>query len=170
MLSAITYGAGIKGKITDSWYFHTPCISTYMGSEGLFSNEEDNDNEIDIEQSKNTLDCFNILFNHYEDRVLKKEKENWGGFYSNNVEDLIEKSYLLYTNKEIWTQKVDAGNLILQERMTYDYNFRQIEQMLQKLQNSKNRNIFQLLLLNENNRATKFLSKYIDLKNNHSKL
>ena len=168
MLSANTYGAGIKGKISDSWYYNTPCISSFMGSEALFYKEEDNAKEHDQEDKKNILKSFNMILNDYESRVLDKEKENWGGFYSNNIDDLVDKSYLLYTNEDVWTQKVEIGNNILKERMTYDHNFSQIEYMISKLENSQNNNkdIFQMLLLNENNRATKYLSKYIDIKNN----
>ncbi len=34
-LAPLRYGAGIKGKISDSWYFGTPVITTSVGSEGM---------------------------------------------------------------------------------------------------------------------------------------
>jgi hypothetical protein len=32
MLVPLRYGGGIKGKIIDSWYYHTPVITTPIGS------------------------------------------------------------------------------------------------------------------------------------------
>ena len=35
----LRYGAGIKGKITDGWYYNIPCITTRIGAEGLYSED-----------------------------------------------------------------------------------------------------------------------------------
>jgi uncharacterized ferritin-like protein (DUF455 family) len=34
-IAPLRFGAGIKGKIADSWYNGTPCVSTSVGSEGM---------------------------------------------------------------------------------------------------------------------------------------
>lgn len=36
MLAPIRYGAGIKGKIVDSWLNLTPVVTSPVGAEGLF--------------------------------------------------------------------------------------------------------------------------------------
>jgi O-antigen biosynthesis protein len=36
MLAPILFGAGIKGKITESWFYGVPVITTPFGAEGLF--------------------------------------------------------------------------------------------------------------------------------------
>ncbi|GMF46877.1 unnamed protein product [Phytophthora fragariaefolia] len=36
-IAPLRFGAGIKGKIADSWFVGTPCISTSIGSEGMTS-------------------------------------------------------------------------------------------------------------------------------------
>jgi hypothetical protein len=36
MLAPLRFGAGIKGKIIDAWFEHTPVITTPIGSEGMF--------------------------------------------------------------------------------------------------------------------------------------
>lgn len=41
MLAPLRFGAGIKGKIVDSWFYHTPAITTPIGSEGLFLESSD---------------------------------------------------------------------------------------------------------------------------------
>jgi len=42
LLAPLFFGAGIKGKITDSWYYGTPVITTPIGAEGLFLEQIDN--------------------------------------------------------------------------------------------------------------------------------
>ena len=116
MLSLISYGAGIKGKITDSWYNSTPCISTYFGCEGLFLNELQNENS--NFDKHNLIDSLDNIFNLYSEKLIKNECENWGGFYSNDIDDLIEKSYLLYTNEKVWKDKIELGNKILSKKMS----------------------------------------------------
>lgn len=34
-IAPLRFGAGIKGKIADSWFVGTPCVSTSIGSEGM---------------------------------------------------------------------------------------------------------------------------------------
>ena len=34
-LAPLRYGAGIKGKIADGWQFGTPCVTTWVGAEGM---------------------------------------------------------------------------------------------------------------------------------------
>lgn len=36
MLAPLFYGAGVKGKITDSWDNYLPVVTTPIGAEGLF--------------------------------------------------------------------------------------------------------------------------------------
>ena len=42
MLAPLFFGAGVKGKICDSWFEHTPVITTPIGAEGLFLEQYDN--------------------------------------------------------------------------------------------------------------------------------
>lgn len=36
MLAPLRFGAGIKGKIVDSWINNTPVVTSPIGAEGLF--------------------------------------------------------------------------------------------------------------------------------------
>jgi len=36
MLAPLRYGAGIKGKIVDSWLHNTPVVTSPIGAEGLY--------------------------------------------------------------------------------------------------------------------------------------
>ena len=35
-IAPLRFGAGIKGKITDSWFYGLPVVTTPVGGEGLF--------------------------------------------------------------------------------------------------------------------------------------
>jgi uncharacterized ferritin-like protein (DUF455 family)/glycosyltransferase involved in cell wall biosynthesis len=39
-IAPLRFGAGIKGKIADSWFVGTPCVSTSIGAEGMTSDAE----------------------------------------------------------------------------------------------------------------------------------
>ena len=36
LLAPLFFGGGIKGKIADSWLNNLPCVTTPIGSEGLY--------------------------------------------------------------------------------------------------------------------------------------
>jgi hypothetical protein len=164
MLCPLVYGAGIKGKITDSWYYGTPCISSLIGGEGLLLEE------IESEESrtdrKSLVDRLNDVFTNYDTNMLQPSKENWGGVYSNNLDILIENSYELYKNNDLWQKKVRLGREILRKRMSFDNNFRNFEKMIEKTAFRRNscNNLYQRILMNENSRSTKYMSKYIEIK------
>eukprot|EP00742_Colponemidia_sp_Colp-10_P011717 GILJ01013059.1.p1 GENE.GILJ01013059.1~~GILJ01013059.1.p1 ORF type:complete len:804 (+),score=82.89 GILJ01013059.1:315-2414(+) len=40
-LVPLRFGAGIKGKIADGWYVNTPCVTTSIGQEGMFENQQE---------------------------------------------------------------------------------------------------------------------------------
>ena len=46
LLAPIFFGAGIKRKITDSWFFSLPVVTTLAGAEGLFYESYENDYSI----------------------------------------------------------------------------------------------------------------------------
>ena len=41
MLAPIRFGAGIKGKILDSWYNYLPIVTTPIASEGMYQESTD---------------------------------------------------------------------------------------------------------------------------------
>ncbi len=168
MLCPLVYGAGIKGKITDSWYNGTPCISSLMGSEGLLLDEIES---VDKKYDSNSLtDILNNIFTNYSEEMLQKSRDSWGGFYSNNLDELINRSYELYKNKDLWNKKVNFGQEILMKRMSFENNYRIFEKMIEKATFKRNEcnSLYQRILMNENSRTTKYMSKYIEIKNKHS--
>jgi hypothetical protein len=38
-LAPLRFGAGIKGKIADGWAQHTPCVTTWVGAEGMYTEQ-----------------------------------------------------------------------------------------------------------------------------------
>ena len=113
-LCPLVYGAGIKGKITDSWYYNTPCVTSSIGAEGMFYNEY---NEVNKNQQNEHINNTETSFINYANFMNSNENVNsWGGFYSDNVNKIANLSYELYTNKDIWVEKVKNSKEIIQKR------------------------------------------------------
>ena len=109
------------------------------------------------------------IFNSYAEKMLYESKDKWGGFYSNNIDDLVIKSYELNKNKDLWSQKVDIGKNIIKKRMSFDYNYGIFAKMIENIYVERNDNddLYRRILMNENTRTTKYMSKYIEIKNKH---
>jgi hypothetical protein len=61
MLAPLRFGAGVKGKIIDSWMEHTPVVTTPIGSEGMF-----------LECPDESLVCSRSIY--YSDKVELTEE------------------------------------------------------------------------------------------------
>jgi hypothetical protein len=96
LLAPIFYGAGIKGKITDSWDNYLPVATTPIGAEGLFKESYDNDcllssylSKKDFSESLETLvDKNEDIIDYYKYdqwRVAEsKDKLTFGGLFAAN--------------------------------------------------------------------------------------
>jgi hypothetical protein len=155
LIAPIAYGAGIKGKILDSWNNLLPVITTYYGSESLFLNRYD---------TKNKSTYSTLMEDYYQ--FIKANEDNFGGFISKDYNDFAMKSYNLYTDKDTWTEKVMKGINIFNKNMTFDANFSDFEISL-KLCYDSLQDYTKYVLKSEFLSATKFKSKYIELKNKH---
>jgi len=97
------------------------------------------------------------------------EISSWPGFVSNNSEEIISKSIEIYLNNEYWNdlsrsalsihnEKFTAQNwplLFIEKVNEYKINLRQI----------RNRNFTGAMLMHHTVQSTKFMSKWIELKN-----
>lgn len=104
--------------------------------------------------------------------VEAMQNENWPGFVSDDENELIEQSILLYSDQTIWEENQQIGYDLLREK--FDYNLFEtkflncIQQKKSNLQNQRNQNFMGAILWFENNMATKYLSKWIEEKNKKS--
>jgi O-antigen biosynthesis protein len=76
-LAPLRFGAGIKGKIADSWIFGTPCCTTEIGAEGM---------ALQVQQ----------------DASGRCRYDNWGGLVGTTVDELVDNAVKLYTDVQCW--------------------------------------------------------------------
>ncbi|PTX61046.1 glycosyl transferase family 1 [Kordia periserrulae] len=93
----------------------------------------------------------------------------WNGIVSDNLETLIEETVKLYTDKNRWLQAQENGFEIIQQR--YQKQFFQ-QQLLNKisttqknLQAHRTQNFFGSMLQLHNTKSTKYMSLWIEAKN-----
>ncbi|KAL9657095.1 hypothetical protein ABK040_002721 [Willaertia magna] len=165
-LNILRFGAGIKGKIADGWFYGLPTITTYIGYEGM--NEENNLYE-------------NIKFNFLKEQIeLKIEEENirklkWGGFVTFHEDQIIQDCISLYTNKELWKEKSEIGNFILKTKFSEscigkDLFLEKLKQVIENKLNYKYNNYLQYVLQLNNYKSSYFMNKYINEKNRNKQL
>jgi len=100
------------------------------------------------------------------------ECDNWNGFITDNFEDFIQKAVLLYNGKQIWQESNKMAAVILQSKFNRN-DFQQefcifLKELKQTIENRRNKNFLGNLLLQQAFSATKFMSKWIEEKNNNS--
>lgn len=104
--------------------------------------------------------------------VEAMQHKNWPGFVSDDENELIEQSILLYSDQTIWQKNQQFGYALLEEK--FDVNkfetqfFACISDIIANLENHRNQNFMGEILWFENNMATKYLSKWIEEKNKKS--
>ena len=153
LLAPITFGAGIKGKITDSWAYGLPVVTTPIGAEGLFSSE--------IGNEKTGFEYFQEAKN--------SENVNFGGLWDNwGSEEFVESSIRMYKDEPLWKQSQEIGFEILRKRQNFENHKSQIlnlmEQMKSRVYKYQNKTITKTLLWNETFKSTKLITKMINLK------
>jgi O-antigen biosynthesis protein len=138
-LAPLRYGAGIKGKISDSWWVGTPVVSTPIGAEGMM------------------------------DQPSGKGIENWGGHIANNAEEFARMALELYASKLHWTRAQEAGFRIVRNLFDYQKNSQQLIRDLNEVKENseqfRNKNLVGQLLWHNAFKSTKYFSKWIELKN-----
>lgn len=107
----LRYGAGIKGKITDSWYYGTPVITSFIGTEGMTINKDINqwggfecwdENEF-IEKS----------IEIYQNETLWKEKQE-------NGYQIMNELFNEDKNNQVFLKQVNDLLLNIHQKRKYD--------------------------------------------------
>lgn len=95
--------------------------------------------------------------------------EDWNGFVTNDIEDFIEKSIMLYQNEQLWTEKQEKGIAILSNKFLKSKYlpsfFEKILRLKQSLYHHRRSNFIGNLLQQQSFSSTKFMSKWIEEKN-----
>jgi glycosyltransferase involved in cell wall biosynthesis len=94
---------------------------------------------------------------------------DWNGFISASDEDFIEKAVLLYQNLEIWLKSQKNGILLINnrfEKSRFETEFiKTIHFLLENIKTHRNDNFMGQIFQHQTLQSTKFMSKWIELKN-----
>jgi glycosyltransferase involved in cell wall biosynthesis len=141
-LAPLRFGAGIKGKIVDSWGCGLPVVTTPIGAEGMSTS--------DGGQSR------------------QNDRDDWGGYIASNEEDFVQASLRLYTSKELWSQSQRKGVELFNILFNKEHNLSVIDEAMgnamMNLHERRRQDITGQLLWHQSNRSTEYFSKWIELK------
>ena len=98
------------------------------------------------------------------------EDGTWGGMIANTSEEIIEKSVELYSDEKVWEDAQYKAKVVLKNRF-YDVQFSQlltakIENIKLNLAKHRKENFWIEISNFQMNNSTKYLSKWIEAKNN----
>ena len=131
-LIPLRIGAGIKGKQFLGLTCGTPSVTTAIGAEGIYENNDNPD-------------------------------------FARNAEDFAKKAIALYTDKSLWKTTQRCGVELLKNRFLKGDNEKRLKQRIQNLHHNleahRANNIIGGMLLHHTLASTKYLSKWIELKN-----
>ncbi len=93
----------------------------------------------------------------------------WNGFVSDNEDDFIEKSITLYTDEIVWNRYQQNGFSILKNKFSivlFETDFQnRIKHLLKSLEKHRQQNFLGQIFSHQSMQSTKFMSKWIELKN-----
>ena len=94
----------------------------------------------------------------------------WAGCIADNYDDFIRKSIALYSNKTSWKEAQKKGIAIIntiydKERLSSPF-FNRILEVYQNLEAHRTQNFLGSMLQHQTLQATKYMSKWIEAKNN----
>lgn len=93
----------------------------------------------------------------------------WNGFITENKEDFIEKALDLYQNKLYWEKSQNVGKMIVENKFlknSFEVNFiQQLNDLQVQIQNHRTRNFLGKIFQQQSMQASKYMSKWITLKN-----
>jgi glycosyltransferase involved in cell wall biosynthesis len=140
-LAPLRFGAGLKGKIVESWWHGLPVCTTAVGAEGMTAADAGDDGA----------------------------DSPWGGLYGGaTAEELAADAARLYTDQELWESCQRAGFSLL--RRLYDAEGRlaavhgAIEGALEGLEERRAQDFVGQVLWQQQVRSTEYFSRWIELK------
>lgn len=93
----------------------------------------------------------------------------WNGCITNSDEEFIEKAIELYQNEELWNSAQKNGIELVNQRFEkslFETDFiTKINELISNLNSHRNQNFFGQILQHQTLQSTKFMSRWIELKN-----
>ena len=94
---------------------------------------------------------------------------DWNGFIAADDTDFIAKTVELYSNKSLWETAQNKGNEIIEKRFKtnlFAVDFRnKVEYLQENLTTHRNQNFLGQIVQHQSLQSTKYMSKWIELKN-----
>ena len=140
MLAPLRFGAGIKGKIIDSWLADTPVVTTPVGCEGM----------------------------HLPTSPDAMVPDHWGGRVVNNSQDFVKAAVSLYKEEHTWEQARLKGRDIISDLYSpHHWNtvLAKLIDVCQNLETRRHADFTRSLLWHQTARSTEYFSKWIEMKN-----
>ncbi|CAI5482688.1 unnamed protein product [Closterium sp. Yama58-4] len=135
LLAPLRYGAGIKGKILDSWRHGTPVVITPMGAEGMGSRGGGCGKEQPGEEDKEAFAADAVRL--YGDPLLWATCQSAGG-------TILQQHFGMRTNAPSLLAALSAAKANMRDNRMHDYTG--------------------AMLWHDSNRATEYFSRWIELK------
>jgi O-antigen biosynthesis protein len=139
LLAPLRFGAGLKGKLLDAMETGTPSVTTSIGAEGMT----------------------------YQNK--------WNGLIADNADAFIQSAIVLYSDKEIWEMSQKIGIEIIEHIFSkQDHENELMEEINSLLDSSvlaahRKKNFMGSMLMHHTSQGTKYMSKWIELKNQTAK-
>lgn len=93
----------------------------------------------------------------------------WNGFITDDEKDFIEKAIRLYTDESLWNESQQKGYTILEKKFKtnlFQNEFsNKIDYLLNNLKKHRQQNFLGQVFQHQTIQSTKFMSKWIELKN-----
>lgn len=93
----------------------------------------------------------------------------WNGFITDDENDFVAKAIQLYTDESLWSECQQKGNTILKNKFKTDLfktDFsKKIDYLLNNLKQHRQQNFLGQIFQHQSMQSTKFMSKWIELKN-----
>ena len=94
---------------------------------------------------------------------------DWNGFITSDENEFVEKAVELYTNNLIWETAQQNGYEIIEKRFKKELFatdfINRIEELKMDLKRHRNQNFFGQILQHQSLQSTKYMSKWIEVKN-----
>jgi glycosyltransferase involved in cell wall biosynthesis len=97
------------------------------------------------------------------------EKEDWPGYVSDEIQDIISNAIEIYSNEQLWNDLSNKAFKVHNEKFT-DKKWSEIFvgkviDYIQNLESIRKNNFTGAMLMHHTQQSTKFMSKWIELKN-----
>lgn len=162
LLAPLRFGAGLKGKIVDSWNFGTPVVTTSIGSEGLFLDKKANTNDWGGTSDANLLEAFVEASSE-----IYCNESIWFKAHRCGIE-IFSSLFDRYTKLDQYGPKLCVFKVVVfyhgREVTGHDL-IGQIQELERKIfERRSERDIFAAILWDQKYRTTEYFSKWIELK------